>query len=88
MNVLLLREIEALRRIAGRYIERLRAKDGRIENSDGLPFATFRNAEVADYLIRLHNVFIPLTNAVVEMCNKLRDRENLRKESNATRPKQ
>jgi len=82
MNLTLLREVEALRRISARYIERWHVRPGgRLRTQDGNTIAEFVEPELANYIARLHAVFVPLTNAVIEMRNRLIDREAIHAKS-------
>lgn len=84
MNILMLREVDALRRIAGRRAERWRNEAGRVKDTEGTKIADFEDPEVAGYVTRLHNLFLPLTNAVIELRQKLLDTRAMRKEVNAS----
>lgn len=83
MNILMLREIDALRRVAGRNIERWKARGGEVRDLEGTLIANFEDPDLAAYVARLHNLFVPLTNAVVELRQKLIDTRSMRKELNA-----
>lgn len=74
MNWWYWKEVDAVRRIAARHCGRWRAtKTSIATQEDGVPVGDFLNEELADYVARLHNVFLPLTNALFELKARIAD---------------
>ena len=81
MNTLFLRELDSVRRLAGRFVENWRVSRNRgalrtrVQTHEGEPIADFYDSEHATYIARLHNLFPRLANETLELLRKLDDRK-------------
>lgn len=71
------RDFDATRQIAGRMAERWSATTTGVYDEDGTHLVFASTPALADYIVRIHNLFLPMCNTILILNKKLADRRRI-----------
>ena len=78
--IVLLQAIDRMRRTAAQHVERWNPVENEVFDTDGRYIGRLADRALAEYVSRLHNLFVPTANLVLLLLKKLRDRQAMTRE--------